>query len=101
MVGLDLVANCAKFNGSYVASKLPNAHSCGADIANLNGKLLCNPTVRSFAVTCDTIAVANDMLSARCLKSDSVTYMQSTLNVAGYGGSLISNCNGLLTTGSC
>ena len=80
---------------------LPNAHSRGGDIVTLNGKLLCNPTVDSFTVTCDRIAVAADELPAWCLKSDtSVTRVQTTLNVAGYRG-VISNCNGVLKKGLC
>lgn len=100
MVGIDLVASCP--NVASTQSKLPNAHRCSGDIANINGKLLCKPTVDSFTVTCNRIAVAGDQLSAWCLKQDSVTYTQSPpLNVAGYRGSLISNCDGVLTKGRC
>ena len=101
MMGIDLVANCKNFAGKSDESRLPNAHSCGGDIANINGKLLCNPTVDAFTVTCDRIAVAEDELSAWCLMQDSETYKYSKLNVAGYRGSLISNCNGVLTKGQC
>lgn len=101
MVGLELSANCPKFDGTFAQAGLPNAHSCGGDIANINGKLLCNPTVDSFTVTCNRIAVAEDELSAWCLMQDSETYKYSKLNVAGYRGSLISNCDGVLTKGRC
>lgn len=101
MVGIDLVASCPNVAGTFTSWTLPNAHSCGGDIANINGKLLCNPTVDSFTVTCNRIAVAEDELAAWCLMQDSETYKYSKLNVAGYRGSLISNCNGVLTKGQC
>ncbi len=101
MVGIDLVAYCTNFGGTLDKAKLANAHNCSGDIANLNGKLLCNPTVDSFTVTCNRIAVVGDELSAWCLKSDnSETRVQTKLNVAGYRG-LISNCDGVLKKGQC
>ena len=99
MVGIDLVANRKNFAGTFAQAGLPNAHSRGADIVNLNGKLLCNPTVDSFTVTCKTIEVATDELSARCLKRNG-TRVPATLKLAGYHG-LISNCDGVLKKGSC
>ncbi len=100
MVGINLVANCLTFAGALESSSLPNAHSCSGDIANINGKLLCNPPVGSFTLTCDRIDVENDVLSAQCLKRDSVTRVPSTLNVADYRG-VISNCDGVLTKDRC
>ena len=98
-MGIDLVANCPNFAGTFARAGLPNAHSCGTDIVNLNGKLLCNPTVDSFTVTCKTIEVATDELSAYCLRRNG-TPAFATLKLAGYHG-LISNCDGVLKKGSC
>ena len=85
MVGIDLVANCPNFAGTFARAGLPNAHSRGADIVNLNDELLCNPTVDSFTVTCKSIAMAADELSAQCLRRNG-TSVRATLKLAGYHG---------------
>lgn len=100
MVGIDLHASCLSYSGGWPTSSLAKAHSCSGDIANINGKLICNPPVGEFTLTCKQIDIQQNLLSAQCLKRDGTTRVPATLDVSGYHG-IISNCNGVLTKGQC
>ncbi len=100
MDGTQLQARCPDFNGGGNNTSLSNAHLCRADIANINGKLLCNPPTGSFTLSCNQIDVSSGTLSAQCLKADAATRIPASLELNGYQG-VIENCNGVLTKGRC
>lgn len=100
MSGTSLDAQCSDRSGFGHQSRLENAHLCTGDIANINGKLMCNPPVGNFSLSCNMIDVENNQLTAQCLKADNNTRVAASLNVSGYHG-VISNCNGVLTKGRC
>ncbi|MEX2499401.1 MAG: CVNH domain-containing protein [Wenzhouxiangellaceae bacterium] len=100
MDGTQLQARCSRFDGTAQNAQLNDAHSCTGDIGNINGELLCNPPVGSFTLTCNSIDINDNVLSAECLKGDTETRVQSSLNVDGYHG-VVSNCDGELTRGRC
>lgn len=100
MRGTQLQARCPDFTGAGNHASLNNAHLCIADIANINGKLLCNPPTGSFSLTCNQIDVNDNTLTAQCLKADSQTRVAASLNLSGYQG-VVENCDGVLTKGRC
>ncbi len=100
MDSTQLQARCPSFTGAGNHTSLDNAHLCSGDIANINGKLLCNPPLGSFSLTCDQIDINNNTLTAQCLKKDATTRMAAALNLNGYHG-IVENCDGVLTKGRC
>ena len=100
MNGTQLRARCQTLTGDENPTTLENAHLCTGDIANINGKLFCNPPLGSFSLTCDGIDIENDFLKAQCLKSDGSTRVLASLKLDSYEG-VIENCDGVLTKGRC
>ena len=99
MEGINRVTNRQTLAGAFTPSTPANVHSHGGDIATINGTLLCKPKVGSFMLTCDRIDVADDLLSAQCLKRNGIR-VPATLTLTGYRG-VISNCDGVLFKGRC
>ena len=80
-------------------TSLTSAQKCSGDIANIDGKLLCNPPLGLFTPTCSMVDVNNDVLTAQCLRRDG-TGNSASLDLAGYSG-VVSNCDGHLLKGRC
>ena len=85
----NLYANCQDNDGRWRSTVLPAAYQCVGDVTNINGELRCNrrPDWRdqdslprgSYRLTCRSIRMRGDTLSAKCQASDG-RWLRTSLN---------------------
>lgn len=96
--GTTLSATCRTMAGANNQTSLAFPASCQGDVGNVNGILACTGPVGSYALTCNSISVSGNTLSANCQKRDGSWIPAKLSGFQGFQGD-VTNCNGTLQNG--